>query len=751
MTNYRNILCILCVAFTTACSGTPESREAAHMQRGKDWLAKQQPRRAIIEFKVASQNMPKHAEPLFQLGMAYLKTGDLTLAWGALRKATEVDPNHEAARYQLAMFQVGSDKPESVQEARKVVTSHLMAQPGDVDAMGALALAEAKLGNREESLRHLEDAMAKEPSKTDRAEVVLAWYAAHGDNAMPVRITRALTARVPHSPDLAVLRAEVALATGDTADSDAEVARALTLHHDFAPALKLRLRREMMAGNAAGAEQTARSLAASPEKKLWPSVAKLLFAENRVDEAIVEFDRVLKAHPDETDFRNDYSDLLLSARRFQAAVRILDGTLAKNPKDQTALLQRTAALVDLGNLDAAGKDAKALLELKAFSPALSYQQARIFAARGDKTRRGDLLNEALKADPNFLPARLELAEMMVASGNPAGAIELLDKAAPPSRNTVEFLITRNSALISSGDYAAARKGVDAGLKSVHTTGLLYQDSLLRARSKDLAGAKKSLMEAFSAAPEDPAIIDLLGRVMSELGESSKFAALLRDGINKAKDSHNLQNALGGTLVAHGDSAGARSAWEAAAGTGDRDANLALAALDVRAGSLDSAIRRYEDAVKKTDNARLQLILGELKTRRGSAPDQITQHYLRALQLDPANIFAMNNLANLLASRPNKLDDARFWAEKAISLQPENPALADTLGWIYFRQAKYDSARTFLERSLKTQDRPVAHYHLAAALASTGDRARAREEYLLAVKQDPNSEARSAVSSLVEAR
>lgn len=756
MTKHKNAFFILCVLLTTACSGTPESREAAHMKKGKAWLAKQDPKRAIIEFKVASQNMPKHAEPLFQLGMAYLRTREFPLAYEALLKATEVEPGHEAAHYQLAMFQVGSDNPQNVQVARAVVKSHLTAQPGDAEAMGALALAEAKLGNKDEALRQLEGAIAKDPSKTDRAAVILAYFAARGDDAMSRRITHALTARVPGSPEVALLRADVALATGDTADADSEIARSLSLRRNYVPALQLRLRRQMMAADAGAAEQTARLLAASSERKMWPAFAKLLFAENKIDAAMVEFDRVLQVHdggPDtrNDDMRNDYSGLLLNAGRPREAVRVLDVTLEKNPKDKIALLQRAAALVDLGNPDAAGKDIRELLAAKAFSPALSYQQARMFAARGDVTRQGQLLNEALKADPDFLPARLDLAAMMVSAGNPAGAIDVLDKTNRSSRNTMQYLFARNSALIASGDYAAARKGVDAGLSGVHTSGMLYQDALLRTRTKDLAGAKRSLMEAFSAAHSDREIVDLLGRVMADLGESSKFVALLRDALAKDQNSPGLQTALGGALAAQGDAAGALASYQAAAAAGDKTANVELATLDAQAGNFDSAIRHMQEAVKASDNARLQVLLANLETRRGGAPDMITQHYLRALQLDPANVVAMNNLANLLASRPNKLDDARFWAEKALSLQPSNPALADTVGWIYFRQAKYDAARTFLERSLKAQDRPLAHYHLAAALAGAGDRNRAREEYQLAVAQDPRSEARTTIAALFEGR
>src|ERR1700690_1279675 len=55
--------------FLAGCARTPEGREADHLQKGKNYVAKKDYRKAVIEFKIASQNMPKDAEPFYQLGM----------------------------------------------------------------------------------------------------------------------------------------------------------------------------------------------------------------------------------------------------------------------------------------------------------------------------------------------------------------------------------------------------------------------------------------------------------------------------------------------------------------------------------------------------------------------------------------------------------------------------------------------------------------------------------------------------------
>ncbi len=143
------------------------------------------------------------------------------------------------------------------------------------------------------------------------------------------------------------------------------------------------------------------------------------------------------------------------------------------------------------------------------------------------------------------------------------------------------------------------------------------------------------------------------------------------------------------------------------------------------------------------------MLAEIETQKKSAADIVATHYLKALDLEPANAPAMNNLAFLLASRQGKYDDALFWAMKALALAPGNPAIEDTIGWIYYKQRKYDSALSYFEKSLKGSDQPYVRYHLAGALLAAGDPKRGREEYELALKLDPHSEFRAAVAPLFE--
>jgi tetratricopeptide (TPR) repeat protein len=171
---------------------------------------------------------------------------------------------------------------------------------------------------------------------------------------------------------------------------------------------------------------------------------------------------------------------------------------------------------------------------------------------------------------------------------------------------------------------------------------------------------------------------------------------------------------------------------------------------MRSGSVDAASRRLTKLVKDRDNAAARLLLAEIEVSKGS-PGNAIPHYLKAIELEPSNVAAINNLAAVIPANASTKGDALYWAQKALALAPANPIVEDTIGWIYYRQGKYGDALPLLEKSLKSMDRPLAHYHLAAALMKGGDAARGRKEYELAMKQDPKSTVRDEVRPLFDSK
>ncbi len=77
-----------------ACRTSPQAKEARFLKRGHALLAQKEYSRAILEFRNAVSAVPNDAEPYYQLGMAYLGSGDPASAAKSFERATALNPKH---------------------------------------------------------------------------------------------------------------------------------------------------------------------------------------------------------------------------------------------------------------------------------------------------------------------------------------------------------------------------------------------------------------------------------------------------------------------------------------------------------------------------------------------------------------------------------------------------------------------------------------------------------------------------------
>jgi tetratricopeptide (TPR) repeat protein len=128
-----------------------------------------------------------------------------------------------------------------------------------------------------------------------------------------------------------------------------------------------------------------------------------------------------------------------------------------------------------------------------------------------------------------------------------------------------------------------------------------------------------------------------------------------------------------------------------------------------------------------------------------------EYYQKALKLDPKFVPALNNLAWNYAEYGSNLTRALAYARTAQEAEPNNPEVADTLGWIYFRTRDYTKAVNLLKESAeKIPDNPVVRYHLGMACYKKGDVPCAKEALQQALRLSRDfPEAEEAKQTLAE--
>jgi Flp pilus assembly protein TadD len=101
----------------------------------------------------------------------------------------------------------------------------------------------------------------------------------------------------------------------------------------------------------------------------------------------------------------------------------------------------------------------------------------------------------------------------------------------------------------------------------------------------------------------------------------------------------------------------------------------------------------------------------------------------------------NDLADLLSefgSGKNDLERALALAQKAKSLSPENPAIFDTLGWIYYRRGDVNQAIEWLGKAqTKNAENPIVNFHLGMAYNRAGNPGKAKEYLRIALASKVN--------------
>lgn len=109
---------------------------------------------------------------------------------------------------------------------------------------------------------------------------------------------------------------------------------------------------------------------------------------------------------------------------------------------------------------------------------------------------------------------------------------------------------------------------------------------------------------------------------------------------------------------------------------------------------------------------------------------------KILETKPDNAVALNALGYTLADKTDRLSEAFLLIQKAHTLEPENPAILDSMGWVLFKLHKREEALIYLLKAFQGyQDGEVAA-HLGEVLWSLNQRTEAFEVWFNVLHKQP---------------
>lgn len=147
--------------------------------------------------------------------------------------------------------------------------------------------------------------------------------------------------------------------------------------------------------------------------------------------------------------------------------------------------------------------------------------------------------------------------------------------------------------------------------------------------------------------------------------------------------------------------------------------------------LNQALKQYPDDLN------LLYTRSMMAEKRGDLT-QMEKDLRSILKREPDNAMALNALGYTLSDRTTRYAEAKELIEKAHSLNPEDPAVLDSLGWVNYRLGNLDEAERLLRLALERfPDHEVAA-HLGEVLWAKGEQREARKVWGKALEEQPDS-------------
>jgi tetratricopeptide (TPR) repeat protein len=281
-----------------------------------------------------------------------------------------------------------------------------------------------------------------------------------------------------------------------------------------------------------------------------------------------------------------------------------------------------------------------------------------------------------------------------------------------------------------------------------------------------------LVETANGSPEISAVVGILSLESSDYLMADKY---FQQSISAGfKDPDQLHLYLGRSAERQKDDVKALS-WYDKIGAGDHylDGRLSAANVIARTKNVDAAIKLLDEVEDLSAEQQILVIQNEagmlnqakreqeafdmlqkasqnwptsadiiydlaMSAERVGKLDVMEAELRKAIKLRPDFAAAYNALGYSFADRNIKLQEAKNLIETALTLQPGDHYMLDSLGWVHYRLGNLDKAAENLRKAYEVQADPEIAAHLGEVLWKQGKQEEAKKIWASALKEHPEN-------------
>jgi putative PEP-CTERM system TPR-repeat lipoprotein len=645
-----------------------------------------------------------------------------------LDETKKLRPNHPRTRFLEAQLAYAKG---DFRHAREVLQILARSTPDNLRVLQLAGAVEFQLGAYPQAEANLSRALQLSPNSIDARRLMAEIHLRTRQPAKALAVLKPLLDSRSPGAEVLALGAQAHLLNGDVKTSQQLFAKAAQIKPDDKRLNAAVALSQLGKGNADAAFSELEKLAAADQgRSVDLALITARMQRREFDSALAAIDSLEKKQPDSPIGGLLRGQVLMAKKDVAGARKAFEASHAKDPKYLPAVAalsamdlqdRQTAVAIkrfeDLVKLDP--KNARALMglaELKLRSGAPDAEVAKIHAAavaadqadaqlrlmqidhlsRSKETHAAAL--NAAQAAVTALPANMEVLErlgrLQLATGN------------------------REQALSSFAKIATARPDRAAGHLGVASVHLAAGDQ---------ENAMRAARKAIEAEPESLGANRLMIAVLLQSKQPQKAIQTARQLQQRRPDDSS-------GFLAEGDIEAMQKRWDpalAAYRTALTKNEPSVAA--IRLHSTMVAAQRAAEATKFADSwlkdhgtdQAFRFHLGDMALASGDLAVAETR-YLEVLKGQPEHALALNNVA-WLKMRQNKPGALEF-AERAVKVAPNQPALMDTLAMVLSASGQHPRALEVQKQVVaKASQVPGFRLNLAKIQLAAGDKAQARQE------------------------
>jgi tetratricopeptide (TPR) repeat protein len=435
-------------------------------------------------------------------------------------------------------------------------------------------------------------------------------------------------------------------------------------------------------------------------------MARVDIENGNLEEGIENYKKAIKLNKDDFTIARELLDIYYITGNYSEALNIAAGLYTKFYDERGIAEIYADILAKNDKFDRAIEIYEKLLKNNSSNNEIRLNLASLYQAEARDKEALRQYIKILKNNPENNFARISIGDIYLSMKKYSAAEEIYLESIKYGADIRD--IYRQAALVNK--YRGKRKKslkylqkiiqeYPEDLKTLLLLAEIYQDS------HQLKKAEKVLKKVNELTDSNIGVLLRMGLLYTEMQEHDLAIQIFKEAVRKYPDDYNSWYFLG-------------LAYEYAENYMEAEKTL-LKALEIR------------------EEEQIYFHMGIIYDRMGLSQKAIDM-FQKCLRINPGHASAHNYLGYTWAEKGVNLEMAEMHIRKALEIEPGNHAYTDSLGWVLYKQKRYEESVINLKKAASMTEDAVIYEHLGDAYLRISKKEKAIKTYKKALKLEPEN-------------